>query len=239
VSASVADVSGVDLLVSDLTTERTVDLIDQSRRSPRLRATPILAFMSASGVAQYAGQFESDRLTQVIRPGVSDAQFREAVTQLTEQASGPPVSDDEARSYATAALLVLQELAIAGHGAAHSGPPALDIADAAVPLVTALGATSGTLRYQVADVLSYIGQQRAQAAIMDAAMEAAGGERLVLMSRMIDSARRFGNMLEQRHIRWLLEAAEDGSDEEATMAAALIGALNLPNAQLVPLILGG
>ena len=35
-----------------------------------------------------------------------------------------------------------------------------------------------------------------------------------------------------------LDKTEKGTEEEATIAASLIGALNLPNARLVPLILG-
>jgi hypothetical protein len=36
----------------------------------------------------------------------------------------------------------------------------------------------------------------------------------------------------------VMDLASDGSDPEATAAAALVGSLNLPNNNLVPLILG-
>lgn len=236
VMASIADVSAVDLIVADATNEVTAEAISQSRQNPRLQATPILGLMSASGFAQFAGEFESDRLTQILRQGVSDAQLSEAMSQLIERASGPAITEEESKSYAVAALDVLHDLAILS-GGSDSGS-ALNINDAAVPLIAALAETEGEVRVQVADVLSFIGQERAQVALMDAVMNATGGERLVLMTKMNQSAKRFGNLLESRQVKWLVELAEKGEEDDATLAASLIGALNLPNERLVPLIVG-
>lgn len=234
VSNSIADVYGIDVIVTDLTTDGSLQAINQARNNARLRATPILALMSASGVSQHAGDFESDRLTQVLRQGVSDSQLTEAVRQLVESASGPPIDDEEALGYSRAALDVLQDIAIASGGSIY------DIGDAAVPLIRALSEPKHELRMQIAEVLSFIGQQRAQVALMEAVMGAAAGsgERLALMSKMNNSAKRFGNLLEDRHIRWLVTTAERGTNEEATLAASLIGALNIPNERLVTLIIG-
>ena len=90
-----------------------------------------------------------------------------------------------------------------------------------------------------ADVLARVGQQRVQVALMDTAMEASGEARVALLRKVTDSAKRFGNQLEARQVGRLTELAAKGTGEEATAAAALMGALNLPNSQVVPLILGG
>lgn len=230
---SIAEAPAVDVIVADLTTDATLEAIGQIRSNTRLQATPVLAFMGSSGMTEAAGQFDGDHLTQLLRQGVSGAQIGEAVKQLVERASGAPIDDDEAASYATAALDVLQDLAIASGGSS-----ALNVEDAVVPLMGALTETKEGLRLQVAEVLSYIGQPRAQVALMDSAMNAAGGERLALMTKVNGSAKRFGNMIEERQVQWLVDLAEKGSQEEATIAASLIGALNLPNARLVPLIIG-
>ncbi len=237
VMPSIAETAGIDLVLADLTVEGTIETIEQARNNSRLRATPILGLMSASGYTQYAGQFEGDRLTQILRQGVSDAQLTEGVKQLVERASGPAIDEEESKSYAVAALDVLHDLAIAS-GGASAGASAFEINDAAVPLITALAEVTGAVRVQVADVLSFIGQERAQVSLMDAVINASGGERLVLMTKMNNSAKRFGNLLEARQVTWLVDLAEKGADEDATLAASLIGALNLPNERLVPLIIG-
>jgi hypothetical protein len=60
----------------------------------------------------------------------------------------------------------------------------------------------------------------------------------MLLGKVAGSAKRSGNLLESRHITALREIVTTGENAEATAAAALMGALNLPNAELVPLILG-
>ncbi len=53
-----------------------------------------------------------------------------------------------------------------------------------------------------------------------------------------DSAKRFGNQLEARQVDRVVELAMKAEAAEAAAAAALVGALNLPNDNLIPLILG-
>jgi len=51
--------------------------------------------------------------------------------------------------------------------------------------------------------------------------------------------RRFGNKLEPRQVNSLVRLASAAeTDAQATAAAALMGALSLPNKDLIPLILG-
>jgi HEAT repeat protein len=90
----------------------------------------------------------------------------------------------------------------------------------------------------VADVLSRIGEPRAQIGLMEAALTADDGENLAFMDLVASSAKRFGPMLEERQIGRLLELAANGSDDEAIAAASLVGALNLPGQRVVPLLLG-
>jgi hypothetical protein len=73
---------------------------------------------------------------------------------------------------------------------------------------------------------------------MDAALNGAGEERVALLGKVADSAKRFGNLLEPRQVERAMELAVKGKDQEATAAAALVGSLKLPNTNLVPLILG-
>ncbi|HBS29177.1 MAG TPA: hypothetical protein DEB06_06925 [Phycisphaerales bacterium] len=233
---SIAEVAGVDLMVTDLTTDTTIEAIDQARRTARLQATPILALMSAAGYAQHAARFEGDALTSLARQGVSDDQMIAGVEQLVARASGAPIDAEEARGYAMRSLEVLREIAV---GSGSGGRGVFDVADASVPLMGALTeAKDEVVRARIAEVLSFIGQQRVQVALMDSVMTADGPERLARMAQMTDSAKRFGNLLEERQVRWLIERADSPDEDEATASAALMGALNLPNDRIVPLILG-
>lgn len=74
---------------------------------------------------------------------------------------------------------------------------------------------------------------------MDAALAASGQERVALLEMVGESAKRFGNMLSDRHVTRLVGLARDGQSEEAVTAAALMGALNLPNTELLGLIGSG
>lgn len=229
-AVAIADAPGIDLVVSDLTGESTEDLIEQVRNSPRLLATPVLSLVSTAAIARIGGRFDADGLTRLIRRDLTQEQLVEAARQLVQRTVGEAVTPEQARAYSIQALGVLRDLAI-------SGNDVLDVADATSSLLVSLNETEGDVRYRVADVLSYIPQQRAQVALMDAAMDAEGAERIELLGRVTDSAKRFGNLLESRQIRWLMEVVRTGDETQATSAAALAGALNLAGEELVPLIL--
>ena len=87
--------------------------------------------------------------------------------------------------------------------------------------------------------MSYIPLKTVQVALMDAALAASGAEQVGLLNRVSDSAKRFGNLLDARHTAAVVKLAMgDGTNEQATAAASLMGALKLPNADLIPLIVG-
>jgi hypothetical protein len=161
---------------------------------------------------------------------VQDSQLAEAASQLVERAVGGPVKPEEARDYAVRSLMVLRDLAV-------SGNTVFEVGEAALPLIAALGESSGKTKLDIAEVLSRVDQKRAQVALMDSAMNAQADERIALLGKVADSAKRYGNLLENRQVERLLSLAKTSPDKEATAAAALVGALNLPNANLVPLIL--
>jgi CheY-like chemotaxis protein len=227
-----SQVPGVDLMVIELPAEAAAETIDQARQQPRLRATPILAMMSLSDSNRIAQRFSTDALTRFAREGLDEKQIAEASRQLTDKASGPRVTEDEAKAFALAALERLDTLATASN-------PVLDVGDAASPLIASLPASTGDVRAQIAGVLSRIGKAPAQVALMDAAIGATGEDRVAMLNATARSAKRFGNMLEERQVSRLVELVGGAQDAEATAAAALMGALNLPNTKLVPLITGG
>ncbi len=228
---SIADAPGVDIIVVQLPSAQTADLIDQAQANNKLRATPILALVSAQGYADQASRYIRDQRVRIARDGITGPETAEAVRQLVERATGGDIAPEEAEAYRMRALSVLRDLAV-------SGNTVLNVADAGGPLVTALGDASGDLKRRICEVLSYVNTRSAQQALADAAIAATGEEQVSLLATCAGSAKRFGNQLEPRHIDAIKELAASGGADAATAAAALMGSLNLPNADLVPMILG-
>lgn len=228
---AIADMPGVDLILTDLTTNQTQAVIDAARDRAKLRATPVLALADAGGYRELAQRHLGDPTIRVARAGLSAREIGAAADQLLESAIGGPISADEAAGYKSRAVRVLRDLAVSGNAV-------LNVGDAAGPLVSALADNRGEMRLAIADVLTYVDIKAAQVALMDAALAASGAEQVAMLDKTAASAKRFGNLLENRQVSALRELVMRGGDEQATAAAALMGALNLPNTELVPLILG-
>lgn len=227
----IADAPGIDVIVAQLTTEPAAALVAEARASRGLLATPILALVPAQTSVELGRQLQSDPAVYVRSQGLGLDTIAAAVTDLVATASGGPITDEEARHYSGRCLATLRDLAVSQNAVLSAG-------DAAPPLITALGGAAGATKLAIADVLSRINQKRAQVAVMDAALNASGEERVALLGLTADSAKRHGNLLEPRQVDRAVELATIGVGEEATAAAALVGSLNLPNTSLIPLILG-
>jgi len=230
-ASAIAEAPGVDMIVSDLTRDRTLTLIERVRTRSKLRVTPVLALLPQRAWNTLWPRFQNEPLTDVVRAGVSDEQLSEAIRQLAVEASGPRVTDEEATEYALRSLDVLRDLAISRNAV-------FAVEDAATPLTEAMDETSGEVRMRIADVLARVDRRSAQVALMDAALDAEGGTRVELLQRVAESAKAYGNRLDDRQVNELLTiASESENDAEATAAAALVGVLNLPQSSVTTLIL--
>ncbi|MFN0011197.1 MAG: hypothetical protein ACKVS8_06075 [Phycisphaerales bacterium] len=231
VEAGLGDAPGVDLVLLDLPAKGTDATITAVRGNARFAATPVLALLPEADFNELGTRFNRDAGVRLVRSGTQPAQQAEAATQLLSAAVGGDVSADEGASYQDRALDALRGLAMASN-------PVYNVADAAGPLVAALNTAKGGLKMRIAEVLSHVSDKRVQVALMDATLAAEGDDQLVLLGDMRRSARRSGNLLDDRQIRALLERAGKGDDALATAVAGLIGALGLSNENLVPLITG-
>lgn len=227
---AIAQTPAVDLVVSMLTAESTIDLLANARADAKLSATPVLAMVSGRDYTRLRRVYDRDSLVAVRPSGVSEEQIKTAAAQLMEQASGGVITSAEAQDYAGRSLNVLRDLAIARN-------PVFEVADAATTLIGALGEARGARKLRIADILSRIELQRAQVSLMDAALATSGPERLALLEVTADSAKRFGSLLEAQQVAALQNLARSDDSALATAAAALMGSLGLPNDEIVPLIL--
>lgn len=232
ISGPVAEVPAVDVLVAaGVTPEKLASTVDQVRANVKLTATPVLLLTSPEAYAALRRQFERDGSVAVRQSAMADADIGKSIEALVESASGGTISGDEARSYADRSLDALRDLAV-------SGNQVFSVGDAMLPLIAALETKDPTVQLRVAEVLSRIADKQAQVAVMDAALAATGPQRVALLGKVADSAKRSGANLEERQVKRVLELATDADPATSTAAAALAGALSLPNADLVPLILG-
>lgn len=233
VAQPIAESAGIDLIVTDLPSASTAETITQAHSMAKLRATPVLAVVTGQAYAEQADRFARDARVRMVRQGASSSDLMEAGRQLLDIAIGGPVTAEEAEAYRTRCLAVLRDLAV-------SENPVLKIEDAAGPLVAFLPEATGEMKMKVAEVLSYVGLPVAQSALMDAStvQGISADDQIAMLAKVTASARRFGNLLEPRHISTIKQLATQSRGPEATAAAALMGALNLPNADMVPLIVG-
>lgn len=232
-ASAVADAPGVDLIVTSLGPMGTRQAIAETQNAPKLRTAPLVALLAGVEHIQLRFSFSERDRVAVLRSGISDAQFALAVEEISERALGPAVSEQEAYEYASAALDALRDLAV-------GGGTVLAPLDASRSLVVALEEMEDAeLRFEIADVLSNLNSRTVQQSLMDAALDESGDLRVDMLGLVARSAKRFGNMLEQRQVAALGRLASEGRDDEATAAAALLGALNLADQGLASLILQG
>lgn len=238
--ASLADVSGplseapgIELLVvAENTGDRATQAVDAVRAHSKTMATPVLVLTSPEGYIDLTRRYGADDTVAVRQLAAGDEAAWRSAEALVETSSGGPISEAEAAQYRARALASLRDLAVANS-------TVLSVGDAAPSLIQALNqASDENTRLAIADILARVNQARAQRAIMDAALNAAGPERAALFTSVASNAKHFGGQLEERQVRRLMELANQGSDDEAASAASLMGALNLPNNSLLPMVLG-
>lgn len=231
VRQSVADAPGIDLIITNLPSESTGQFLNTVHSDPGLRATPVLAMVSMQGFVEQAPRFGRDPRVRIAREGLSASEITAAAKTLVESASGGSIAGDEAGAYKDRSLNVLRDLAVGNN-------PILNVADAQAPLIAALTDAKGDVKFKIAEVLSHIDSERAQRTLFDATMNDQGTDRLVMLSILSGSAKRFGNKLDPAQVNALVDLTNKATGAEATAAAAVMGALNLSGSNVVPLITG-
>jgi hypothetical protein len=229
--ASIAEAAGIDVIVTMLPSSRSIESIDAIRYTSKLAVTPMLVMLPADEAAVLSPRYERDPMVMVRRVGLPADAISGAVDALVEDASGGPITQAEARDYSERAIIVLRDLAI-------SGSDVLNVQDATSSLVGALADSAGGRRLAIAEVLSLIDDARGQREVVSIALASSGGERAALLRYAADSAKRFGNRLEDRQVSRVIEIAKSESAEESLAAAALLGALGVPNEDFLPQLLG-
>lgn len=230
IAGPVAEAPAVDLVVTaNLGTDAVAQTVSDVRANTKLAATPVMILATQDNIPDMRKRFIGDA-SVAIRPAAAGEQsLQKAVQELVDATSGGNITPEESNSYSGQALAALRDLAIAGN-------QVLKVEDAAVSLMASLSDTRLNVRIDLAEVISRIDQSQTQVALADAAFKATSDERIVMLGKLAGSVKRFGGKLEQRHVNRLREFATGKDLAESTAAAAVLGALNLPNSQVLPLI---
>lgn len=229
--AAIAESPTIDLIVSAVGFDNTLISLESARTERKTAVAPMLALMGPDDLLAMERQYGRDQTVAVRRQSISPSAFDNSVEALIEVASGGPISADEASDYAIRSIEALRNLAI-------SNNLVLNVSDAASILIDVLEQVDGYTLLDIAEIISYMPQDKAQQSIMDKAIEASDADiRNELLIIVADSGKRFGNQLNNRQIRRLIEMTQSPDDELATTAVATMGALELDNDALIPLIL--
>lgn len=227
--AAIAESVSIDLIVSAQGYDDTLLSIESARTDNKMSVAPVLALMGPEDLIAMERQYGRDQTVSVRRRAIRSDAFDHSVESLLEVASGGPISLDEADEYASRAIEVLRNLAI-------SNNQVLNISDAASILIDVLKQVDGFTLLDIAEIISYMPQDKAQQAIMDKALEKDAEIQIELLTALSDSGKRFGNQLNNRQIRRLIELAQSDNQELAAAAAATMGALGVDNDSLLQLI---
>lgn len=230
IAGPIAEAPAIDLVITSTSGSATEQLITAMRADEKLAVTPVLALVPTSDEEPLRRQYMRDRLVATRKNALPDDMLTNAIEQVIQAGSGGLITPTEAKAYASRSLAVLRDLAV-------SGNQVLPVSDATSSLIASLDEKDGPTRLQIAEVLAHINRADAQSALMDAAVRANGDEQLALLTQVASSAKRYGNKLADRQVRRLIELSGAGDQSLATTAAAVMGALELPNVDVVPLIL--
>lgn len=229
--SEIVAVPGVDVIVIQQPAEAALETITKVRADARLSVTPVLAMMPLADVNRLETRQTVGSNTEFRGEGITEAQLAQSVEDLVTRATGPAIDDAEGEKYSVAAIDALDKLAAGGSAS-------MDVGAASGALITALNGSEGDVQQQLAKLLSHVCRPGVQNALVEASFKVDGEDRVGLLNAASDSARRCGNQLDERLIKRVVESAAAAQGGEATAAAALLGGLNLPNARVVPLIIG-
>jgi HEAT repeat protein len=221
---------GVDLVLVHVTgVDRIIETVGEVHRYPRTAATPVITIATSIEMSSLKDHFRDDIRIKVARSRISEEEFAETLDEVMLRASGGRMTEAEAEAYAIDAIFTLRDIAI-------SQNMTYAIIDAEPALLQALESRSGGLRLSVADILALMDSRAAQRALFDAALDASGDEQLVLLDRVAESVRNFGDHSDPRHVEAVLDLITSSGGQTAEAAARVAGSLNLPTSTSIELI---
>lgn len=220
--------SGIDIIIVRQSADHVREAINDLERSGRTRVAPVVVFTTDVDQRVLADEYAGIAHVIIKTTPRDEGQFGNIVNEAVAKASGGVMSEGDALAYSLEAIGTLDDIAI-------SNSAVFKINDAESALIDALNTKTGSIRLKIADVLAHVDSDSAQRALFDAALGASGSEQMDLLKRVADSAKRWGDRAEQRHVTRLLALVRQGGPVSEA-AARVHGALNLSADNVVKII---
>ena len=175
-------------------------------------------------------ELAADGRTVVLGADITDDAFKAGVEALSAKALGGRVGAADSSRFVSEGIDALTRIGL-------SGSRVYKISDAQGGLIDALRAQEGPMRAAVAQVLALVNSNRAQRAVIDAALAASGDDQTMLLGAVAQGARRFGSKATTAQADAVRELVRTSTGPVADAAAAAFGALSLPSSEAVDLII--
>jgi hypothetical protein len=216
-------VPGFDLVV---VIARSADhgelVVEELASMPETTVTPVFVLANSSDTQILNNTLGDSSMVEIAKDGISDSAKLAVIEDLLGAASGGRLSFEEQTEFATRALAVLRDIALA--------ETILEVDDSSGTLIAALNDSDFESKSIIAQTLSMINDSVAQRALVDAALT--GGdleEQVMLLDEAAASVRRWGNLAQEWQVELVVDLAENSNGSLADAAARLNGALDHPH----------
>lgn len=233
VSETIRSGTGVDLIVTNQGLEQVIALHRQTTTDYKLAAVPTIALVSKGDQIELKRRYDRDDRIRTIAQSEKFEELKAAAEELATSSKGSPIAAEEAQTLALTSLRFLHEIALAGSSSVYN------LADAQPALIAALGDKRPQVVVGAAKVLAMIESPDAQTAIAEAALDPTHPTdmRVALLGSLADSATLLGNHLTEIQAGKLLDLVKNSQGDLALASSRAHGALTLPTANVVPLII--
>ncbi len=222
---------GVDLILTNRDVDAIGNLLRQTAVHYKLGGVPVIAIVTPGEEIRLNHEFKNESRLQSTLDNGDQAALSSAVAQMTEQYVGNAIGSDEATKFAVEALSLLESVAL-------MPADVYNVVDAQPALIQATQDSRDDVVNHAARVLALIDDLDAQSAIADAALNPTvdASLQILLLDSLAESAKRYGNSLNDVQLDNLLELVRISSGATAEAAAMAHGALTLPTSNVIELI---
>ena len=230
VSSELNLVPGVDLIVTAVQPEMVLRVRNDTTNDYKTGAVPILALLSVEEQVRLGNALGDDasRISSAIKSENPD-ELKAAIQAAGSIGEGEGLTAEQSTEFALTALKLLRDVAIDSE--------VFNVMEAQPALIQAMSDERDDVKVAAAGVLSLINSDQAQQALAESALASEGDLQLSMLASLAESATYFGNMLNAGQIDSLIELVQTSDGERAIAAARAHGALSLPTADAVKLLL--
>jgi hypothetical protein len=189
-------------------------------------AVAVLFVVPAADVDSLSSMDGAGRVA-VVSSDVSEDGFRAGIAAVVPPAAAGAGSGP---SRAAEAVAALERIGV-------SRSEVYRLADAESILISAMEAQEGPVLSSIASVLAWVDSERAQRAVIEAALSSSGEDQVALLGSVTAGARRFGGKASTAQMNSLRDLVRSSTGATADAVATAVGALGLPSAEAVDLVL--